>query len=177
MSDTAHAHAPGTASRGPAALVAVFGLLLILLLGLVVLANSGVRELAGANRWSIHTYQVITEAEGLSAAQAELETSFRGFALSGDTRFLDAWELGLGEWERHESALLRLTADNPPQQQRARRLAALADSFRALQVPATRIARSDPAAVATARAFAGEAGAFAARRRIGDAIRATLAEL
>ncbi|HEU4558849.1 MAG TPA: ATP-binding protein [Longimicrobium sp.] len=177
MPDTASAHAPGTASRGPTALVAVFALLLLLLLGLVLLANSGVRELAGANRSSIHTYEVITQAEGLAAAQAELETAFRGFALSGDTHLLDAWETGRRDWERHQAALLRLTSDNPQQQLRMRTLAALSDSFGALQEPAARVDRSDPAALAAARAFARDAGGFAARRRLGEAIRATLAEL
>jgi PAS domain S-box-containing protein len=157
--------------------VAVFGLLVILLLSVVILANAGFRELASANRWSIHTYQVITEAEGLSASQAELETTFRGFALSGDTRFLDAWRAGTREWERHEHALLQLTADNPAQQRRVGRLAALSDSFRALQAPATRAPRGDAAALAAARVFAGNAGGFEARRRIADAIRGTLDEL
>ncbi|HET7229259.1 MAG TPA: ATP-binding protein [Longimicrobium sp.] len=174
MPDHAPATAPGSPPRGPAALVAVFAVILALLLSLGVLANQAFRELAGANRWSIHTYQVISEAEGLAAAQAELETTYRGFALSGDPRFLDAWRAAGRDWDAHEQNLRRMTADNPRQQQRMRRLAALSDSFRALQGAARLPPRAGPAALLAARAAAGDTGTFALRRRFSDAIRDTM---
>jgi PAS domain S-box-containing protein len=157
--------------------VAVFGAVVLLLVAVVVLANAGFAELAGANRWSIHTYQVISEAEGLSAAQAELETAYRGFGLSGDPRFLEAWRAGSREWDKHAATLWRLTADNPQQQERLRRLRALADSFRALQTPAMSASPASPAALAAARAVAASAPALAARRQLGDGIRVTLGAL
>jgi len=175
--DHALAHAPGTPARGPAALVAVFGLILLLLLFLTVLANQAFRELASANRWSIHTYQVISEAEGLSAAQAELETTYRGFALSADPRFQDGWRAAVAEWERHEGALRRLTRDNPRQQARVARLSVLSDSFRAAQAQAMTAYRGDPAAMAAARVAAGDTGALTARRRYATAVRDTVAAL
>ncbi len=94
MPDTPAGTAPGSLSRAPAVVVAVFGVVVLLLVAVVGMAEAGFRELAGANRWSIHTYQVISESEGLGAAQAELETAYRGFGITGDPRFLDAWRAG-----------------------------------------------------------------------------------
>jgi PAS domain S-box-containing protein len=157
--------------------VAVFGVVLLLVVGVAVLANAGFHELAGANRLSIHTYEVISEAEGLSAAQAELETAYRGFGLTGDPRFLAAWRAGNREWQRHVVALERLTADNPQQQRRLRRLAALADSFRTEQAGPMSVSPGVVAAMAAARAAAANAPAIISRRRLGDSIRATVADL
>ena len=151
----------------------MLGVLFVLLVGLVVLANTAFHELADANRWSIHTYQAISEAEGLTAAQAEMETAFRGFALTGDTRFGGAWRGGMAEWERHEQALRALTSDNAAQQQRLARLSALSDSFRALQAPVMRASAGDAVALAAAR----DTAAFTARRVLADSIRATVAAL
>jgi len=163
--------------RAPAALVAVFGAVVLLLVAVVVLANQGFREMAGANRWSIHTYQVISESEGLGAAQAELETAYRGFGLTGDPRYLEAWRVGGQEWRRHTAALARLTTDNPQQQARLRRLVAVGDSFQASQAAAMTASPTDPAALAAARVLAASTPALTARRRLADDIRATMGAL
>ena len=175
--DTPAGTAPGSPLRAPAGLVAVFGAVVLLLVAVVVLANDGFRGMASANRWSIHTYQVISEAEGLGAAQAELETAYRGFGLTGDPHFLQAWRLGSLEWDRHTQALRRLTADNPQQQVRLRRLASLGDSFRASQAAAMAASPGDRAALAAARAAAASAPALGERRHLADDIRATLVTL
>ncbi|HYH83810.1 MAG TPA: ATP-binding protein [Longimicrobium sp.] len=177
MPDTLPGAAPGSATRAPAALVAVFGVVVLLLVAVVLLANEGFRELSSANRWSIHTYEVISEAEGLAAAQAELETAYRGFGITGDPRFLEAWQAGSRDWDRHAVALQRLTADSREQQARVRRLRALADSFRATQRGPMSASPGDAPALAAARAAAASASALAGRRRLRDDIRATTAAL
>jgi len=163
--------------RPDAGLMAVFVALLVILATLLGLANSGFRQVAEANRWSVHTWQVITEAEGLGAAQAEMETTFRGFGLTGDPHFVRGWAQGARDWDEHAAALRRLTADNPRQQERLRRADALQARFREVQRGPMSAAEGDTAAVRTARAVAADARALSARRAGGDSIRQTLAEI
>ncbi len=70
-----------------------------------------------------HTYQVL---DGLSAATSLLrdaEASQRGFLISGDPTYLDRYDASVAEIGPTLARLLNLTADNPAQQERLRRLA------------------------------------------------------
>jgi len=163
--------------RPDAGLMALFVALLLILATLLGLANAGFRKVAAANRWSIHTWQVITEAEGLGAAQAEMETTYRGFGISGDPQFLAGWSEGARDWDGHLAALRRLTADNPRQQARLRRITALQARFRAGQAGPMSAREGDSAAMRAARATAGDVRALTARRAVADSIRQTLAEV
>jgi PAS domain S-box-containing protein len=155
----------------------VLGALQLLLATLVVMANAAFREMASANRGSIHAYQVLGETERLATAHAEVETAYHGFGITGDPRFMDAWHTSVARWRSHADAIGELTADNPVQEARLRRLAALSDSFLASQREAMTVLRHDSVAMAAARTAASDAAALDDRRHLATGVRDELAAL
>ncbi|HEX5872516.1 MAG TPA: CHASE3 domain-containing protein, partial [Longimicrobium sp.] len=98
--------------------VVAFAILLALVVVLVALAQSAFRGLSGANRWALHTYEVLTSTGAVREGIAEMEAGFRGYALTRDPRFLQQWRTGVATLRREESVIRRLTRDNPAQQAR-----------------------------------------------------------
>jgi PAS domain S-box-containing protein len=95
-----------------------FTILLALVVVLVALAQAAFRGLSGANRWSLHTYEVLASTSAVREGIAGMEAGFRGYALTRDPRFLQQWRTGVATLRREESVIRRLTADNPAQQAR-----------------------------------------------------------
>jgi PAS domain S-box-containing protein len=108
---------------------------------------------------------------------AEMETAFRGFALSGEPRFRDAWSGGARDFERQAAAARGLLADDPRQEARLADVRRLQARWRAAQGGLMPRAGSDAAAVAAARAGAAEPLGFRARRLAADSVRALLAAM
>jgi len=73
----------------------------------------------------MHTQEVLSALRGSYQDLKEIQTSWRGFVITGDEEFLGPGR----EARRKLPALLQrlhtLTADNPPQQKRMDRLASL----------------------------------------------------
>jgi PAS domain S-box-containing protein len=95
-----------------------FAFLLALVVVLIVLAHETFKGLASANRWSLHTYQVLEATDEVQEGIAEMEAGFRGYALTRDERFRREWRHGMETLRRQEAGLRALTADNPAQQRR-----------------------------------------------------------
>lgn len=112
---------------------AAFGVLLALLVAMGVLANHAFSELRAANRWSLHTYEVLTATDELQVAVAELEAGFRGFALTRGQRYLDQWERARAEAAERVARVDSLTGDNPEQQRRVETVARSIEAWTALQ--------------------------------------------
>jgi PAS domain S-box-containing protein len=171
-------HLPtATPARSLRPVAAAFGLLMALLVALALLAISGFRELADANRWSIHTYRVLAATEGMRGAMAEMETAFRGFALSGEPRFLEGWSGGARDFDAHADSARRLLSDNARQEASLAQLRRLQAEWRAAQAARMPAAGSDSSTVAAARAQAAELVGFGARRVAADSVRALLAAM
>ena len=101
--------------------------LLIPLATLVVLGITSFRSaqsLLENNRRVIHTYEVLTAAEGLLSHLKDAETGQRGFIITGRPEFLDPYDHALRSIEEDRDTLRRLTSDNPRQQERLTRLQA-----------------------------------------------------
>ncbi|RON09777.1 two-component system sensor histidine kinase/response regulator [Pseudomonas brassicacearum] len=81
--------------------------------------------LFSVNRWVEHTDRVINNANEAVRLTVDLETGMRGFLLSGDEHFLDPYETAKPRILAALKTLQELTADNPPQVDRLRRLEAL----------------------------------------------------
>jgi signal transduction histidine kinase len=86
------------------------------------------RESADAERWALHSKQVITSAEALAHLLDYESSRVRGLVITGSAVFLRSRS---GEIDHGIDELFRLVADNPPQQRRiedfrvaSRRLAA-----------------------------------------------------
>ncbi|MHC8371982.1 response regulator [Pseudomonas sp. MDT1-85] len=76
-------------------------------------------------QWVQHTDRVINNANEAIKLTVDLETGMRGFLLSGDEHFLDPYETAKPRITVALNTLLELTADNPVQTDRLRRLQAL----------------------------------------------------
>ncbi|WP_445178455.1 response regulator [Pseudomonas sp. McL0111] len=76
-------------------------------------------------QWVEHTDRVINNANEAVKLTVDLETGMRGFLLSGDEHFLDPYETAKPRINVALNTLLELTADNPVQTDRLRRLQAL----------------------------------------------------
>jgi PAS domain S-box-containing protein len=149
-----------------------FAFLLALVVLLIGLAHETFRGLASANRWSLHTYQVLDATDEVQEGVAEMESGFRGYALTRDERFLRQWRDGMEMLRRQEAGLRALTADNAPQQARLDRAEAAFRNWLALQM-ATGVLRpgtSRDSAIAVASNPAGSAARSDAVERVRRAL-------
>ncbi|MBV9580246.1 MAG: CHASE3 domain-containing protein [Chloroflexi bacterium] len=99
-------------------LLAGFGLVLLLLLGLSVAAFVTTHGNDEASGWVAHSLQVIALAEATEADLVDMETGYRGFLLTGQEQLLDPYTAGLASYPERLQELEALTADNPSQVQR-----------------------------------------------------------
>lgn len=155
--------------------VVAFGILLALVVVLVGLAQAAFRALSGANRWSLHTYEVMASTGTVREGIAQMEAGYRGFALTRDRRFLEQWRAGVAILRREEPVLRRLSSDNPAQ------LARLDTAHAAMREWMTLQARSgvlDPATTHEAALAAGaDPAGTAARSDAVARVRRALDEL
>ncbi|HCS44536.1 MAG TPA: two-component system sensor histidine kinase/response regulator [Pseudomonas sp.] len=82
-------------------------------------------------QWVEHTDRVINNANESIKLTVDLETGMRGFLLTGDEQFLEPYETAKPRITVALKTLLELTADNPVQTDRLRRLQALQDEWAA----------------------------------------------
>jgi methyl-accepting chemotaxis protein len=71
-----------------------------------------------SNEWTIHTYKVIQEAELILTSLVNMETGVRGYAITGDTNFLEPYNNGTNDFEKNWENIKLLTSDNNKQQER-----------------------------------------------------------
>jgi len=95
-----------------------FASVVLILLALAASSYSSVSSMSEANRWNIHTYQVIGEVESALSRLIDMETGERGFALAGEENFLEPYNNGMVAFKKHIAAAKALTSDNPKQQER-----------------------------------------------------------
>ena len=91
-----------------------FAILTLLLMGAlsyrwVVISNE-------SNRWVQHTHDVLENIQDLNLAVEEIESTSRGFALTGKESSLDGYEASVSKANQDLAAIHALTADNPRQQ-------------------------------------------------------------
>jgi PAS domain S-box-containing protein len=152
-----------------------FAILLGLVVVLVVLAQSAFRGLSSANRWSLHTYEVLASTGAVRQGIAEVESGYRGYALTRDPRFLQQWRAGVAELRRQETVIRRLTGDNRRQQARLDTARNAAREWMALQA---RSGVLDPATTREAALAAGsEPVGLAARSDAVARVRRALDDL
>jgi methyl-accepting chemotaxis protein len=99
-----------------------FGAILSLLVVLVALAYVNFARLGSANDMNIHTYQVLGEVNAALESLINVETGERGFALTGQDSSLEPYNGGKEQFRKHLEQARKLTADNPAQQERLKRL-------------------------------------------------------
>lgn len=96
--------------------------LLLLLTATLVLEILGLTTSFG---WVDHTDQVIANARQLMRSMLDMESDLRGYLLTRDQSFLDAYTTAKEAVPEQLAVLDRLTSDNPGQQRRLRELRGL----------------------------------------------------
>lgn len=103
----------------------VFATAIALLLGVSVFSYRSAQRSQDDARWSRRTQEVIAKVREVLALLTDVETGQRGFALTGDERFLEPYDRARPRLPGALARLRSLTADDPPQQRRLDRLEAL----------------------------------------------------
>lgn len=94
----------------------------ILLVLLAITLACEILVLSASLRWVDHSDQVISAARQLQRQIVEMDTDLRGYYLTGDREFLDAYDDAKSRVPEQAGHLERLTADNPAQQQRLKEI-------------------------------------------------------
>ncbi|WP_457419293.1 response regulator [Roseateles sp. P5_E7] len=95
-------------------------------LGSVVIFVALLWKLVGLLEWVDHTHRTIAKGQELSTLLADEESGMRGFLLSGQESFLAPYSLAQAKFDSELQAAQQLTTDNNAQQDRLRRVGALA---------------------------------------------------
>jgi PAS domain S-box-containing protein len=159
----------------PRRFVVSYALLLALVVVLVVLADGTFRALSEANRWSRHTYSVLTATEQVQEGIAETEAGFRGYALTRDPRFREQWLRGLETFTQRQVTLTRLVEDNAGQRARMEQAERALRTWMALQQASGVLRPETPRDLAIAAAS--EPRALAARSEAVELARRSLREM
>ncbi|HEX7986245.1 MAG TPA: CHASE3 domain-containing protein, partial [Duganella sp.] len=106
-----------------------FAAIVAIILVLLTLAYTNFSKLSAANAWDRHTLQVLLEANRIETALVQIQTSTRGFMLTGEESLTAPIAAEEALARRHQTTIATLTADNPEQQQRLKRLAPLIDTW------------------------------------------------
>lgn len=142
------------------------GLLLLMVGAAFAVLIFAVADLQTSERRVQHSQEVLATANQLERRVVDLETSQRGFIITGQEQFLDVWYAARAALPGQSRTLERLVGDNPVQQGRARRITQEAVSYlNDYAVPLVDAARRDPASARTV------AGTDEGKRRM-DAMRA-----
>ncbi|WP_127011438.1 CHASE3 domain-containing protein, partial [Chlorogloeopsis fritschii] len=106
---------------------ASFALGLSILTALGIIAYRTTNDLIETSRWQRHTYEVIGELDNLIANIKDAEAAQRGYLITREDIYLKPYKNALPLIEKNFNSLLKLTADNPRQQQRIKSLKPVID--------------------------------------------------
>lgn len=104
------------------AIHAGFGLALLILIGIGVVSYRSTTGLVDNNRWAAHSSRAIDRLHDLLEGILHVETTGRGYLLSGAPRLLADHDAAIRSVQQAQEELRKLTAEHPGQQ---KRLAAL----------------------------------------------------
>ncbi len=138
--------------------------LLLLLTATLVVEILGLTTSFG---WVDHADQVIVNVRELMRYMQDMESGLRGFYLTGDQSFLDAYKTAKEAVPEQLSVLDHLTSDNPSQQRRLRELDDLA--IRWIQYSEQLLRQSDPPSLSSQE--------FSTGKQLMDQIRAKQHEI
>lgn len=97
---------------------ASFALGLLIIAALAIFAYTTTRELIITSRWQNYTYEVIRELNTLIANVQEAEATQQAYLITEEPIYLEQYKNTIPEIQKNLNYLLKLTADNPKQQQR-----------------------------------------------------------
>lgn len=95
-----------------------FALSLATLTTIGLISYQSTNELIETSGKESHTYQVLSQLEGLNLQLTNAETGQRGYIITGEQRYLEPYNAAIQVLNQKVNELQRLTADNPNQQNR-----------------------------------------------------------
>src|SRR5580658_2949896 len=104
-----------------------FGAAVLMLLIVGTISYRGMAVSDESDRSVRHTHEVIENLQDLAAAMETVESSYRGFVITGDENSLQAYRAAIARSEQAETNVRNLTVDNPVQQRSIPSLVNLAD--------------------------------------------------
>src|SRR5580692_5700615 len=104
-----------------------FGVAIVMLLIVGMISYRGMVVSDESDRWVRHTHEVIENLQDLDGAMETVESSYRGFVITGDENSLQAYRAAIARSEQAQANIRDLTVDNSVQQLRIRNLMNLAD--------------------------------------------------
>ena len=148
-----------------------FALAVGVLLAIAAASYQSVTSLAETGQWIGHTHDVLAAIDAVASATTTAEAGTRGFALTGEERFLDTYQAGVRGAEGALATLRRLTADNLAEQRRVDRLEPLLREHLARLADTVALRREQGAAAAAERVRAGSASG------LGESIQNAIEEM
>jgi methyl-accepting chemotaxis protein WspA len=106
-----------------------FGVIIAIILILLATAYINFSKLSTASEWDRHTLHVLLEANQIETSLLQIQTSTRGFMLTGEestTKPIPAEEEAT---RSHLASIFKLTSDNPVQQERLARLGPMMENW------------------------------------------------
>ena len=157
-------------SMKAAVIVCFMTAIALIVSGLTWRNTSTLEQTAG---WTSHTYEVVGQANRLTAAMVDGETGVRGYLVSANDGFLAPYNASDKSFADAFSEAKRLTPDNPAQQQR------LADVNKAAQGWRTDVAEKEIAMMKNpqTQAEARQLEASGAGKKYMDGLRMTVKEI
>jgi PAS domain S-box-containing protein len=102
-----------------------FGSAILALAVVGTISYRGMIVSAESDRWVRHTHEVLEDLQELLTSMESVESSYRGFALTGKESYLEAYGTSRASTARGEATIRNLTRDNPAQQIRVLALESL----------------------------------------------------
>jgi len=104
-----------------------FGSAILTLLVVGAISYRGAVVSSESDRWVRHTHEVLEKLQDLLSAMQSIDSSHRGFVLTGKESYLESYRASIVSAEQDEATVRNLTGDNPEQQRRLPALERLAD--------------------------------------------------
>lgn len=105
----------------------VFGSAILTLLVVGAISYRGMLTSGESDRRVRHTHEVLEKLQDLLSAMQSVESSDRGFVLTGQESYLESYRASISSAQQEEATVRNLTVDNPEQQRRLPALERLAD--------------------------------------------------
>jgi methyl-accepting chemotaxis protein len=96
-------------------LILAFGLVILVIIGLLGMAYHSLDITATTAQWVKHTTEVLKTSNEAVKLLVDMETGARGFVITGKEEFLEPYTTGKKEYDAKLATLKQLVSDNPAQ--------------------------------------------------------------
>jgi PAS domain S-box-containing protein len=110
---------PNSSMTNKPIIITIFSASIVLLIIVGIYAIRSIQGYKESASWIEHTGQTIAECELIMSYAKDIETANRGFAITGQENYLDAFRQGVNGVSTSHPILKELTNDDPAQQKRA----------------------------------------------------------